>query len=103
MPTNGLWLRRGEPPVLVVRGAQMSRDATNVKKGNQAKALALPRTARVVQKRAFASEKRTRSVRLDEALETLESECFAGSGLRRLALSSGSGRSGSARSRGARA
>ena len=87
---NGLLARKNGPPALVVAGVRMSRDASEIVFGSQAKTWTSPRTARTVAKKAFMDRCALRSVRLNDGLTRLGKQAFEGcEGLRRVLLGAG--------------
>ena len=86
-PRNGILLRSGEPPIVIVTGTLMSRDMKKVISGGSSKTYAFPSSTITVGKDAFRKTELV-SVILTEGLETLESNCFSQSGIRKLVLPS---------------
>lgn len=88
VPKNGVLRMLGRPPIVVVGGAQVSRDMRVIIRGGTGKTFMFPNTITAVGNCAF-DNKLVSSVRFNEGLKTLEENCFQCSGIRRLTLSSG--------------
>ena len=65
MPRNGLKLRRGKPPALMVCGVELNRRGTLLCNTNSEKAYALPRSVKSVYNYVFKDMRRLQSVRLN--------------------------------------
>ena len=72
--------------LVVVSGAVLNRDMTEVVLGSTGRTCALPPTAVIVRPHAFYKNESIASVRLNEGLKTLEEHCFQHSGIRGLVL-----------------
>ena len=84
-PRNGILLKSGKPPIVIVDRTLMSRDMKKIIIGGQSKTYAFPSTITIVGKNAFYGNEVV-SVRLNEGLEILGEYCFESSGIRKLVL-----------------
>lgn len=84
---NGILLRHGELPTVVVNGKPTDRDMKKIIRGGPGKMYAFPKTITIVGKSAFEHSDVV-SVRLNEGLKILEEECFSYSKIKRFALPS---------------
>ena len=86
---NGIKLRLGKPTLAVVSGTVLSRGVTEIFLGSSSKTYSLPDTIITIHQNAFNtinSKPSPVSVRLNEGLEVLESDCFSYSDIRHLVL-----------------
>ena len=85
VPRNGILLRSGEPPIVVVKGTLMGRDMKKIIHGGPSKTCTLPSSTITVGKNAFFYNDAV-SIIFNEGLKSLENDCFEGSGIRKLVL-----------------
>ena len=84
-PRNGILLKSGKPPVVVVNKALMSRSMKKIIHGGQSKMYAFPSSIIIVGNNAFSGNEVV-SVKFNEGLKALEKNCFESSGIRKLVL-----------------
>ena len=85
VPRNGILLRSGEPPIVVVKGTLMGRDMKKIIHGGPSKTYVFPSSTITVGKNAFFYNDAV-SIIFNEGLKSLENDCFEGSGIRKLVL-----------------